>query len=114
MEILGILEFIGNLTSPIIVGLFGLPAAAIGALIVGFLRKDLAVGMLIPLVVSGEMNAMQLVIASVILVIYFPCAATFAMLFKELGIRDMTLSVLIMLATVLIVGTVLRLLLIGF
>jgi ferrous iron transport protein B len=114
MELLGILEFIGNLTSPVIVGLFGLPAAAIGALIVGFLRKDLAVGMLIPLVASGEMNAMQLVIASVILVIYFPCAATFAMLFRELGARDMAFSVLIMLVTVLIVGTVLRLLLIGF
>jgi len=114
MEILGILEFIGNLSSPVIVGLFGLPAAAIGALIVGFLRKDLAVGMLIPLVVSGEINTAQLVIASVILVIYFPCAATFAMLFKELGIRDMALSVLIMLITVLAVGAVLRLLLIGF
>jgi len=111
---LGILEFIGNLTSPVVVDLFGLPAAAIGALIIGFLRKDLAVGMLIPLIVSGEMNAMQLVIASVILVIYFPCAATFAMLFKELGTRDMFLSVGIMLTTVLIVGTVLRILLIGF
>lgn len=114
MEILGILEFIGGLTSPVIVGLFGLPAAAIGALIVGFLRKDLAVGMLVPLVVVGEMDAAQLVIASVILVIYFPCAATFAMLLKELGIKDMAFSVLIMLITVLMVGTVLRLLLLGF
>ena len=112
LDALGILEFVGNLASPVIVGLFGLPAAAIGALIVGFLRKDLAVGMLVPLAVSGEMNIMQLVIASVILVIYFPCAATFATLFKELGIKDMFLAVGIMLTTVLIVGTILRIILI--
>ncbi|ODS35902.1 ferrous iron transporter B [Candidatus Altiarchaeales archaeon WOR_SM1_SCG] len=114
LEIFGILKFIGNLSSPVIVGLFGLPSAAVGALIVGFLRKDLAVGMLVPLVASGEMSVMQLVIASVILIIYFPCAATFTTLFKELGARDMALSVMIMIATVLIVGTVLRILLIGF
>ncbi|PKP51196.1 MAG: ferrous iron transporter B, partial [Candidatus Altiarchaeales archaeon HGW-Altiarchaeales-3] len=41
LEILGLLEFIGNLASPVIVGLFGLPQAAVGALIVGFVRKDL-------------------------------------------------------------------------
>lgn len=113
LEVFGILEFIGNLASPVIVGLFGLPAAAIGALVVGFLRKDIAVGMLIPLVTSGEMSAMQLVVAAVILVMYFPCAATFATLLKELGFKDMALSVLIMLTTVLIVGTTLRILLIG-
>ena len=114
LEIFGILEFIGNLASPVITGLFGLPKAAVGALIVGFLRKDLAVGMLIPLIASGEMSAAQLVIAAVILVIYFPCAATFAILFKELGVRDMALSVLVMIITALTVGTVLRILLIGF
>ena len=114
LEIFGILKFIGNLSSPVIVGLFGLPSAAVGALIVGFLRKDLAVGMLVPLVASGEMSVMQLVISSVILIIYFPCAATFTTLFKELGAKDMALSVMIMIATVLIVGTVLRILLIGF
>ncbi|MCK4399308.1 MAG: ferrous iron transporter B, partial [Methanophagales archaeon] len=110
----GVLDFIGDVSSPVIVGLFGLPKVAVLALIVGFLRKDLAVGTLIPLVTSGVMDGMQLVIASVILVIYFPCYTTFVVMLRELGVRDMMLSVGIMLSTVLIVGTVLRMVLIGF
>ena len=109
----GVLDFIGDVSSPVIVGLFGLPKVAVLALIVGFLRKDLAVGTLIPLVTSGVMDGMQLVIASVILVIYFPCYTTFVVMLRELGVRDMMLSVGIMLSTVLVVGTVLRVLLIG-
>ena len=109
----GVLDFIGDVSSPVIVGLFGLPKVAVLALIVGFLRKDLAVGTLIPLVTSGVMDGMQLVIASVILVIYFPCYTTFVVMLRELGLRDMMLSVGIMLSTVLVVGTVLRVLLIG-
>ncbi|MEA3223241.1 MAG: nucleoside recognition domain-containing protein [Thermodesulfobacteriota bacterium] len=114
LYIWGVLDFIGDVCSPIIVGLFGLPKEAILALVVGFLRKDLAVGTLIPLVTGGVMDGMQLVIASVILVIYFPCYTTFVVMLRELGLRDMMLSVGIMLSTVLIVGTGLRILLVGF
>ena len=95
-------------------GLFGLPKEAILTLIVGFVRKDLAVGTLIPLVATGVMDGRQLVIASVILMIYFPCYATFVVMLRELGIRDVMKSVGIMLGTVLLVGTVLRLGLLGF
>lgn len=109
----GVLDLIGDVASPVIVGLFGLPKAAVLALVVGFLRKDLAVGTLIPLVTGGVMGGMQLVIASVILVIYFPCYTTFVVMLRELGIRDMMLSVGIMICTVLVVGTGLRVLLIG-
>ncbi len=109
----GVLDLIGDVTSPVIVGLFGLPKEAVLALIVGFFRKDLAVGTLVPLVTGGGMGGMQLVIASVILVIYFPCYTTFVVMLRELGLRDMMLSVGIMLGTVLVVGTGLRVLLIG-
>ena len=78
------------------------------------MRKDLAVGTLIPLVATGVMDGRQLVIASVILMIYFPCYATFVVMLRELGIRDLMKSVGIMLGTVLLVGTVLRLGLLGF
>ena len=109
----GVLDLIGDVASPVIVGLFGLPKEAVLALIVGFLRKDLAVGTLIPLVTGGVMGGMQLVIASVILVIYFPCYTTFVVMLRELGIRDMMMSVGIIIGSVLVVGTILRVLLIG-
>jgi ferrous iron transport protein B len=105
----GALQFLGKLFEPVIVGLFGLPAGAVSALLVGFLRKDLAVGMLLGL----GMGPLQLVIATTILTMYFPCAATFAVLFKELGVKDLLKSVSIMITAVLIVGSIMRLILLG-
>jgi ferrous iron transport protein B len=91
----------------VISGVFGLPPEAAGALIIGFLRKDVAVGMLIPL----QLSSRQLIISSVILTMYFPCAATFAVMLRELGIMDMIKSALIMLAATLTVGGLLNLIL---
>lgn len=105
----GVLQFLGKLFEPVIVGLFGLPRGAVSALLVGFLRKDLAVGMLLGL----GMSPLQLVIATTILTMYFPCAATFAVLFKELGVKDLLKSVSIMIATVLVVGSCMRIILLG-
>lgn len=101
---LGIIDFIGDIASPVVVGLLGLPAAAAGALIIGFLRKDVAVGMLLPLGLSMQ----QLVVASVVLAMYFPCVATFAIFIRELGIKDTAKSTLIMIGMALLVGTLLR------
>ncbi|KPL03189.1 MAG: iron transporter FeoB [candidate division Zixibacteria bacterium SM1_73] len=103
----GIIQFIGRLTAPVITGILGLPQDAVGALIIGFLRKDVAVGMLLPL----GLNLSQLIVASVVLTMYFPCVATFAVLIKELGIRDMLKSALIMISSALIVGGILNLIL---
>ena len=105
----GFLQWLGTALSPIMEGLFGLPGDASIALVIGFLRKDLAVGMLLPL----GMNAMQLVIAATMLTIYFPCIATFAVLVKELGVKDMIKSAAIMAGTAVIVGVVLRIILLG-
>ncbi len=97
---LGIIQFIGKFTAPVVSGVFGLPKEAIGAILVGFFRKDVAVGMLAPL----HLNLKQLIIASVVLTMYFPCIASFVTLLKELGFRDMLKATAIMLISVLIVG----------
>ncbi len=106
---IGFLEWLGVLFAPITEGWLGLPKEATAALLVGFLRKDLAIGMLLPL----GMTAMQLVIAATILTIYFPCVATFAVLLKELGVRDMIKSMVIMIVTALSVGGAMNFILIG-
>ncbi len=102
----GVMEAAGRIVSPVIVSLFGLPAESIGALVVGFLRKDVAVGMLIPLHLSFR----QSVVAGVVLAIYFPCLATFIVIFRELGFLGTLKAAVIMLATVLTVGGLLNLL----
>lgn len=105
---LGIIQFVGKFTAPVVTRVLGLPSEAVGALIIGFLRKDVAVGMLIPL----GLTAKQLIIASVVLAMYFPCVATFATLAKELGFVDMLKSAGIMIVFSLIVGGLLNIILI--
>jgi ferrous iron transport protein B len=107
LYVLHVIDFAARIFSPIISRLFGLPSEAIAALLVGFLRKDVAVGMLAPL----SLTVKQVVIASVILTMYFPCFATFAVMLRELGIKDMLKSAAIMLLSTLIVGGLLNLIL---
>ena len=104
---LHIIELIGRFLSPVVRGLLGLPNEAVAALIMGFLRKDIAIGMLSPLGLTMK----QLIVASVILTMYFPCVATFAVLVRELGIKDMLKSTLIMIISALLVGGTLNLIL---
>jgi len=103
----GVIQFVGKITAPVVTRVLGLPQEAVGALIVGFLRKDVAVGMLIPL----GLTIKQLVIASVVLAMYFPCVATFTTLVKELGVVDMLKSTAIMIISSLVVGGLLNLIL---
>ena len=106
----GFLQWLGELLRPVMQGLFGLPGEASTALMIGFLRKDLAVGMLLTI---KDMTAIQLVIAATMLTVYFPCVATFAVLIRELGFKDMLKSSLIMVSTAVIVGVVMKIVLIG-
>lgn len=99
-----IIQFMGKITSPLVTGILGLPPEAVTALTVGFLRKDVAVGMLLPL----KLNMGQLTVASVVLTAYFPCAATFAVLLRELGFKDMVKSALIMILIALGAGAFLN------
>ncbi len=104
---LGIIPLISKMVGPLTARVFGLPFEAIGALLIGFFRKDLAVGMLAPL----GLNVKQLVIACVMLTMSFPCIATFAVLLKELGVVDMIKAALIMLASAFFVGGLLNIIL---
>lgn len=105
----GFVEWLGVLFAPVIQGWFGLPKEAAPALLIGFLRKDLAVGMLVPL----GMSPMQLVIATTLLTVYFPCVGTFAVMFKELGIRDMIKATAFMAGTALVIGGIMRMIVLG-
>ncbi|MGM0688291.1 MAG: FeoB small GTPase domain-containing protein [Bacillota bacterium] len=103
----GIIDYLGILFAPVIEGMLGLPGEAVSTLLIGFLRKDVAVAMLVPL----GLDARQFVIGAVVLAAYFPCAATFTVLVKEMGLRDMFKSALIMIATAFSAGFILNLLL---
>jgi ferrous iron transport protein B len=104
---LGVFNAIANITAPILTGLWGLPKETITALVVGFLRKDVAIGMLAPLALTAK----QLVISSTVLAMFFPCVATFVILARELGARDLLKAIGIMIAAALIMGSLQNLIL---
>lgn len=107
LYVLGVFEAIANLTAPVVTGVLGLPKEAVTALIIGFLRKDVAVGMLAPLALTSG----QLVVGTVVLAMFFPCIATFVVLLRELGIVNMLKSAGIMIVVALLVGGLLNLIL---
>lgn len=104
LYMLGVVRVVGNVFSPVTTRVMGLPAEAAGAIIVGFLRKDIAIGMLAPL----NLSLKQLVIASVVLSMFFPCIATFSVMLRELGIKDMAKSAGIMILSSIVVAGMLN------
>jgi ferrous iron transport protein B len=107
LYIVGVFNVIANFTAPVVTGLLGLPKEAVTAIVIGFVRKDVALGMLAPLALSAK----QLVVGTVVLAMFFPCVATFVVLIRELGTINMLKSAGIMLVTALLVGGALNLIL---
>ncbi|HON35905.1 MAG TPA: ferrous iron transporter B [Methanothrix sp.] len=103
----GLMHLIGEELKPVVSGLLGLPSDAATALIIGFLRKDVGIGMFAPL----DMSPVQYVIAAVVLAMYMPCVATFMVMLKELGVSGTAKSVALRLVAALVVGTALNLIL---
>ncbi|OGO06167.1 MAG: ferrous iron transporter B [Chloroflexi bacterium RBG_13_56_8b] len=103
----GVFDAIANFTAPVVTGLLGLPKEAVTAIVIGFLRKDVALGMLAPLALTSG----QLVVGSVVLAMFFPCIATFVVLLRELGVVRMLKAAGIMIVAALAVGGILNLIL---
>jgi len=104
---LGVFDAIADFTAPVVSGVFGLPKEAVVAIVVGFLRKDVAIGLLAPL----SLSAGQLVIGCVVLTMFFPCIAAFVVLARELGFRGLLMAIGVMIAATVVVGGLLNLIL---
>ena len=103
LDILGMINRISNLFAPVVYGVLGLPEEMSIVMISGFLRKDVSIALLVPF----NLSLKQLVIASMLLVIYLPCIATFSMIVKEFSLKTavkvsaLTLAIALTLATAL-------------
>ena len=100
-------EYLARFAEPVVTRLWGMPKESIVPLLLGILRKDVAIGMFGPLGLTTK----QLIVGSVLLSIFFPCIATFVVLFRELGLKDGLKSLGIMLVSVFSVGALLNLIL---
>jgi ferrous iron transport protein B len=102
--LIGIFDHIANFTAPVITGILGLPRESVTAVVIGFIRKDAALGML----ALSALSAKQMVIGSVVLTMFFPCIATFVVLLRELGPKGFLKSAAIMIVSALTVGGILN------
>jgi ferrous iron transport protein B len=107
LHLFGVFRAIADFTGPVVTGLLGLPKEAVISLVIGFLRKDVALGMLAPLGLSAK----QLVVASVVLAMFFPCIATFVVFLREFGFRKMLISTGMMICAALLTGGILNMVL---
>ncbi len=89
LDFFGLLGYLSGFLSPVTVGLLGLPSIVGITLIVGFLRKELALVLLAAVLGTenfGEvLSPLQMVVFTLVSIFYIPCAATIATLAKEFG-----------------------------
>ncbi|NIA13645.1 MAG: GTP-binding protein [Nitrospiraceae bacterium] len=107
LDYVGAFDAIAAVAAPLFDRVLGLPSEAGLAIVVGILRKDVAVGMLGAL----QLTPKQLVVSVTVLAMTFPCIATFVVLIKELGVPSMLKSVGIMLLSSLLMGAALNVIL---
>jgi ferrous iron transport protein B len=110
LYITGAMDAIASGLSPVITGVFGLPQDTAAAMIAGFLRKDLAVGTIGMLAAGGmTITTYQVFTAVVLLCVYFPCLATFALMIKELNVKEIFGSLAVLVVMVFVYGAILHL-----
>jgi len=101
----GAMDTIASGLEGFLAAVFGVPADATASLVVGFLRKDLAIGLL-PI---DAMTNYQVFISVILLTIYFPCLATFAMLLRELNWKEILATLGFLIVTIFVFGGILHL-----
>jgi len=103
-----------NPMQPVVSGLLGLPAVAGITLILGILRKELTLELLVALAIVQYgataqnllvfMTPLQIFIFALVVTIYIPCVATVAVLGRELGWRNALLIMTFTITLALLVG----------
>ncbi|MEM1757682.1 MAG: nucleoside recognition domain-containing protein, partial [Candidatus Bathyarchaeia archaeon] len=104
LDVMGILGVANSLLSPVITGWLGLPAEAGIPLFFGILRKELAIILLANLMPLTTLTATQMIVFSLVTMIYTPCIATIAALTRELGWRKATAITFIDIITAITLG----------
>ena len=79
----GLMVFLGNLLSPLVVSWLGLPSDAAVPLILGIMRRELTV---LPLM-EMDLNTLQLFVGATVGLFYVPCIAVVASLTREFSLK---------------------------
>lgn len=83
----GVLVIAEQVASPVVSGMLGLPTAATGAFLIGFLRRDYGAAGLFALALAGQLDSRQVVVSLIVITLFIPCIANVLMIVKEYGGR---------------------------
>ncbi|MGW8289188.1 MAG: ferrous iron transport protein B, partial [Candidatus Bathyarchaeia archaeon] len=107
-EVANLLDPIANIMSPVTVAWLGLPAVTGIALIFGVLRKELTLIMLATLFGTANftqvMTPVQMIVFTLVVMLYIPCVATIGTLVKEFGGKKALLITVLEILLALLVG----------
>jgi len=109
-DVLGLLELIGYILSPITVVWLGLPAITGITLIFGVLRKELTLIMLATLLGTANFSEapgfgpVQMIVFTLVAMLYIPCISTIGALVKELGLKKAVFITVFEVAFAIVVG----------
>ena len=107
LQLSGITTWITKISRYPVEHILGLPAEATSLLILGFLRKDVSIGLLSPFQLAPQ----ALVVACVFMSMYMPCVATFFVMLRESGWKDTLRIILLTLGMSCLTAYILRLVL---
>jgi ferrous iron transport protein B len=107
-EVANLLEPIAAILSPITVAWLGLPAVTGISLIFGVLRKELTLIMLASLLGTTNfalvMTSSQMIVFTLVAMLYIPCIATIGALIKEFGWKKSTIITVTEILLALLLG----------
>jgi len=109
-DFLNLLDPIANIFSPITVSWLGLPSIVGVVLVFGVLRKELTLIMLASLLGTSDFSKIlgfgqvQMVVFTLVVMLYTPCISTIACLIKEIGWKKTVLITVLEIIFAIIVG----------
>jgi ferrous iron transport protein B len=102
------LDYITNVLKPVTVTWLGLPAFTGVLLIFGILRKEANLALLISfaggVALTTVISPLQMVVFSIVIMLYIPCISTIAILVKETGVKMTILMVLGEIGLAILIG----------
>ncbi len=117
LEYLKINDSVNKIFAPLLSGVLGLPEALGSTLVFGFFRKELIIVMAknamgVESIAELPLSPEQIIVFLVFVTLYFPCFATFVVMWKEFGKKVVLLSTVLSIGAALIAAYVIKTILI--
>jgi ferrous iron transport protein B len=107
-DLTGVLAFLIRLFSPVVVGLFHLPARSAEAFIMGMLRRDYGAAGLFALFDKGLLDNLQAFVGMMVMTLFVPCIANIFVIIKERGLKSGAAIVASVTAYAIVAGTIIN------